>query len=268
MMRVVILEDEQAFLNELVFSEPWETWNCMVVGSAQDGLGALGLIQEKKPDLVLTDIRLPGKSGLQIIEEISQLSLEIQPEWIIISGYDEFEYARTALRLGVRNYLLKPLDDDELAATIQKIRSDWETRREREHLEAALRENHQSTLMLFQEYHLNQDQESHLRYVSQAVTHIHDCYQRDLTVEDAAQKLRISSGYLSRIFKQETGYSFTEYLMYYRIKRAVELLKDPDLRIYEVADLVGYADQRYFSQIFKRLVGMTPREFKITRSSP
>jgi len=175
----------------------------MVVGSVQDGLGALRLIEEKKPDLVLTDIRLPGKSGLQIIEEISQRTLDPQPEWIIISGYDEFEYARTALRLGVRNYLLKPLDDDELAATVLRIRSDWETRREREHLETALRENHQSTLMLFQEYHLNQGQESHLHYVSQAVAHIHDCYQRDLTVEDTAQKLKISSGYLSRILNRK-----------------------------------------------------------------
>lgn len=262
MIRVFIVEDELAFLNELLFSEPWEEWDCVVIGSAQDGDRAIALIGEKKPDLVLTDIRLPGKSGLRVIEEVSAKGIDPLPKWVIISGYDEFEYARTALKLGVRNYLLKPLDDEELASTVQRIKTEIEDRKSKARLEATLKEDHQSTLMLFQEYHLNRQQDPQGRYVSQAVAHIHDCFQRDLTVEEAAQKLRISGGYLSRIFKHETGYSFTEYLMYYRVKRAVELLKDPDLRIYEVADQVGYTDQRYFSQIFKRLVGMTPREFK------
>jgi len=74
--------------------------------------------------------------------------------------------------------------------------------------------------------------------------------------------LGISAGHLSRIFRQETGYTFVDYLMYVRVKRAAELLRDPSVKIYEVADLVGYSDVRYFGQVFRKVTGLTPREFR------
>ena len=262
MLKVILIEDEDAFLQELTFATPWEDWGCIVIGSAQDGESGLTLIREQKPDIVLTDIRMPLRDGLQLVEEVRSELGEDAPEFIIISGYGDFEYARRALTLGVRNYLLKPLDDEELAASVMRITADLERRRGKERLERVLDEGRRSTLMLFREYELGRHEDSSSRYVSEAVQRIHECYQRELSVEEEAGRLSISAGYLSRVFKKETGYTFTDYLMYYRVKRAAELLRGGTLRIAEVADMVGYGDQRYFSQIFKRIVGLTPTQFK------
>ena len=116
--------------------------------------------------------------------------------------------------------------------------------------------------MLFKEYNLGEQKGANARYVSQAIELITARYIGGITIEEAAEKLNISASYLSRLFKQETGYTFVDYLTYYRIKRAVELLKDPSVKVYEVADLVGYSDARYFSQIFRKLTGVTPKEFR------
>jgi len=83
-----------------------------------------------------------------------------------------------------------------------------------------------------------------------------------VSIEEVAGELGLSSGHLSRIFKRGTGSTFVDYLMRVRIKRAMELLRDPSVKVYEVADLVGYMDARYFAQVFKKIVGLTPREFK------
>ncbi len=262
MMKVAVIEDERAFLQELVFTVDWEAWDCLVVGSAQDGASGLALIAEKKPDIVVTDIRMPGMDGLRLVEAAREALGGEGPEFIIISGYDDFEYARTALRLGVRNYLLKPLDDEELEASIRRLKAEIEDRRSRTRLERTMDEGQAGTLMLFREYELGRRQDPQSKYVAAAISHIQESYQRDLSVDAAAERLGISSGYLSRIFKKETGYTFGDYLMYYRVKRAVELLTAGEHRIYEVADLVGYSDQRYFSQVFKRIVGLTPSQFK------
>ncbi len=262
MLKVVLVEDEDAFLQELAFATPWEDWGCIVVGRAQDGESGLRLIREQRPDIVLTDIRMPLMDGLQLAEAARTEFGEAAPEFIIISGYGDFEYARSALKLGVRNYLLKPLDDEELAASVARIAADRETRRGRDRLDRILDEGRRSALMLFREYEMDRREDSQYRYVRAAVQRIHEAYQRELSVEEEATRLSISAGYLSRVFKKETGYTFTDYLMYYRVKRAAELLRSGTLRIAEVADLVGYGDQRYFSQIFKRIVGLTPTQFK------
>jgi len=262
MLKVVVIEDEPAFLQELVFATDWEAWDCLIVGTARDGLSALDLIREKKPDIVVTDIRMPGMDGLELAAATRETLGEEAPEFVVISGYGDFDYARRALKLGVRNYLLKPLDDEELAETIARLRSELANRRRKDRIERTLDEGRRSALMLFREYEIGSREDAQARYAAQAVAHIQACFQRALSVEDAAEKLGISSGYLSRIFKKETGYTFTDYLSYYRVKRAVDLLREGELRIYEVADLVGYGDQRYFSQIFKRIVGLTPTEFK------
>ena len=262
MLKVALIEDEPNFLKELELTVPWEDWGCLVAGKAEDGEAGLRLILETRPDIVLTDIRMPGMDGLDLIARAREELGEAAPEFVVISGYHDFEYARTALKLGVRNYLLKPVDDEELESTVLRIKGELSGRRGLEFLERTLDEGGRSALMLFREYALEAKEDAQARYVSRAVSAIHDGYQRELSAEEAADRLGISAGYLSRVFKRETGYTFTDYLMYYRVKRAVELLRAGELKIYEVADMVGYGDQRYFSQVFRRIVGLTPTQFK------
>ena len=166
------------------------------------------------------------------------------------------------MRSGVMEYLVKPIDDEELAQAILRARKRVDSQKDSDTLKKKLSEENESMFMLFKEYKLGEQKSANARYVSQAIEFITSRYIGGITIEEAAEQMNISSSYLSRMFKQETGYTFVDYLTYYRIKKAVELLKDPAIKIYEVADMVGYSDARYFSQIFRKLTGVPPKEFR------
>lgn len=116
MYKVVLVEDEPLILEGLRLTGPWPAFDCQVVGEATDALEAEAVIRRLRPDIVITDIHMPGISGLQLIE---RLRGSVPCEWIILSGYDQFEYARKAVNLGVKGYLLKPVDDEELKEVLR-----------------------------------------------------------------------------------------------------------------------------------------------------
>lgn len=269
MIRVLVVEDEPIVRRDLVLTTPWEELGCVCLGGAEDGKQALEMIKEQRPDIVITDIRMPGINGLDLIEIVAEMCAVAENgylcEFIILSGYSDFEYARQAMRSGVQEYLVKPIDDEELSQAVTRARQRIEEHKHEDSLKKKLSGSGESMLMLFREYKLGEQKNANTRYVEKAIEMITSSYIGGITIEDAADKMSISSSYLSRIFKQETGYTFVDYLTYYRIKRATEILRSTNTKIYEVADLVGYTDARYFSQIFRKLTGVTPKEFRDSR---
>ena len=266
MTKVLVVEDESIVRRDIVLTTPWEELGCVCIGGAEDAKQALEIIKEQKPDIIITDIRMPGMTGLELIEIIAELYAMSEEsrtcECIVLSGYSDFEYARQAMRNGVMEYLVKPVDDEELSQAILRARKRIESQKTADTLTKKLSEENESMIMLFKEYNLGEQKGANARYVSQAIELITARYVGGITIEEAAEQLNISSSYLSRLFKQETGYTFVDYLTYYRIKIAVDLLKNPAVKVYEVADLVGYSDARYFSQIFRKITGVTPKEFR------
>jgi two-component system response regulator YesN len=255
MIKSIVIEDEPAVRRELALLTPWDELGIVFSGEASNGTEGLELAVRVQPDIVITDIRMPGMDGLAFLAEWDarcRASGRSMGECIILSGYSEFEYARTAMRLGVSEYLLKPVADEDLRAALIRARDRIMDNSERAKTER----------MFFKEYDASQDRGPYADHVEGAVRIIHDRYISGVTIEEAAAALGISSGHLSRIFRQETGYTFLDYLMYVRVKRAAELLRDPTVKVYEVADLVGYADARYFGQVFRKITGLTPREFR------
>lgn len=267
MIKVFIVEDEPLVRRDLVYLTPWEELGCVCTGEAGDGREAIDLCRELKPALVITDIRMPRMDGLDMISILSEQQAlypdEFSFEFIILSGYSDFEYARKAMSQGVMEYLVKPIDDDELKAAVLRVRERIVMKHNMSSLQKKMDDNSAgSLLVMFREYDMGQKESANAKHVQEAISFIQSQYIGGITVEEAAEKLAISSGHLSRIFKQETSYTFVDYLTYFRVKKAAEMLKDPTIRIYEVADMVGYTDARYFSQIFRRITGMTPREFR------
>ena len=110
MFQVYIVDDAVLTRKALVMTMPWDQWECVVVGSADDGDRAFYEIREMRPDLVITDIRMVRVSGLEMIRRCREEGIETQ--FIIISGYNEFEYAKAALKMEVVDYILKPIDDE------------------------------------------------------------------------------------------------------------------------------------------------------------
>jgi two-component system, response regulator YesN len=261
MRSLIVAEDEELFRHELATATPWEEYGFVLAGEAADGEEAWRLVLERKPDVLLADIRMPGLDGLSLLERItSRLREEEAPMTVFLTGHSEFEYARKALRLGAFDYLLKPLDDAELKDVLRRVAAALDERDKSSILADAASSN--PALAFFSAYAPGRDRDPSAAYVEKAVGEIAARYVTSLNAEEVAHRLGISDGYLARLFKAKTGLTFAEYLTRYRMMRAIELLKDQTVRIGEVADLVGYRDQRHFSVLFRRLVGLTPTQFR------
>ena len=258
MIKIIVVEDEMLVKKGLILTTDWQKYDCEVVGEASNGLEGMDKIAKVKPDIVITDVRMPGLDGIGMIEQVKASGLK--PEFIIISGYSEFEYARQAVKLGVRDFLIKPIDDEDLENALQSTCDAVRDKQRINKIQNKMDDITDSRVMLFKEYMIDERKEDD--YVARAVKHISLNYQRDITVKSVADSLFISESYLSRLFKITVGQTFGDYLTYYRIKKACDFLKEPNGKIYEVANLIGYKDQRYFSVIFKKLVGVTPKEFR------
>lgn len=257
MITVLVVEDEPLVRQEIVQLTDWQSLGCTCIGGASCGKEGIELYNRYRPDIIITDIRMPEIDGLEMIEIISEIAAattgEVKTGFIILSGYSDFEYARRAMRSGVQEYIVKPVDDEELKAAILRIKR--RILKQPESRSPVLPE-------ILPPYESSDKNSPAARITGKAIELIQSHYIGGITIESAAEKLSLSAGYLSRIFKQETSYTFVDYLTRYRIQQAALLLQDDSVKIYEVADLVGYTDPRYFGQIFKRLTGYTPKEYR------
>ena len=120
MIRVIVADDEYKVCQLICQLIHWDALGMQLVGTASNGIEALQMIEAEKPDLVLTDIRMPGYDGMELLKRARLLNPNM--EFIIISGYSHFEYAQTAIRYGVSDYILKPVNEEALNATLQKVR--------------------------------------------------------------------------------------------------------------------------------------------------
>jgi two-component system, response regulator YesN len=258
---ILIAEDEELFRRELASTAPWEEAGFVLAGEAADGEEALELVRSRKPDALMADVRMPKLDGLELLRRMeAELPEDERPMTVIVSGHSEFEYARTALRLGAFDYLLKPLDDAELSDVLSRLAAAIDERARSRSLASAAASD--PALAFFSTYVPEGHRDASGAYVDKAASAIADLYVTDLSTEGVAAQLGITGGHLARIFKAKTGLTFAEYLTRYRMKRAAELLQDPSISVGDVADLVGYRDQRHFSALFHRLVGVTPTEFR------
>jgi two-component system response regulator YesN len=124
---VVVVDDDDIIRGSLERNIPWDELGCRVVGAAEDGIAGLELIEEFEPDIVITDILMPCMDGLSMLKEVKIRGYH--PRIIILSGYDEFEYARTAISLSVDAYIDKPLDRDRFVETLNRSREKLESER-------------------------------------------------------------------------------------------------------------------------------------------
>lgn len=246
MYKVVLVEDEDLIRRGLKFQMDWTAVGCVVVGEASSGEEGIEVIAREKPDIVITDIRMQGMSGLDMLEKSSETN---DFHAIILSGYADFNHAQSAIHLGVMDYLLKPIDFDELKNCIlritKKVHEDESERRK-----AQL--NQIKSLPLPDPSGINNE------YAKKMLEYITNHYAEKISITDLSEAYQVSSTHLNSKFKAETGYTFHDYLNYYRICKAVELQKDGKLKMYEIAEQVGISDYKYFNKVYKKYVGYPP----------
>ncbi len=393
MYKVLIADDEEIIRTELEKAFCWEDFDMEVVGTARNGLEALEMVKRFHPNVCLLDVKMPFLNGLELIEKINQVDSSIVK--IIISGYDEFEFAQKAIRLGVYNYVLKPIDEQEFRNMMREIRDRLHTNTEldqqqklrnsllernrdllqtetlykwirsesspesaeeslqdfgirfsgkydlfyirmhfhitdlgdEEYMEESIREcsgifrgfcaqsaeyyaiktsldslfviascagDREAGLLLpnreltgsgkwkadvyhrvtddlitqaplvfaaLQEEALNDEQCSPM--VNSIKRYVQENYQDpQLRLSRFADDSGVSLSTLSRLFKKETGVTFMEYLIDYRIRCSIDLLENTGLRIVEIAERVGYSSQHYYCDAFKNVMGISPSKYR------
>lgn len=248
MLRVVVVEDEELVRKGIVLAVDWVSVDCAVVGEAANGEEGLELIRRLKPDIIVTDVKMPKLDGIEMIRRLREE--ENSAYVIILTAYGDFEYAQAAVKLGAVDYLLKPFHDGELEQVVERIKT-----REKENLH---RYDKKDGMLNIQD---NGKEKS--KYVMEALKFIAGHYNEpDIGVGDIADYLKISESHLSHIFKRETSYTVASYITSYRMHMAMQLLSDCRNKVYEVAEKVGYRDIPYFSSTFKKAVGVSPSEYQ------
>ncbi|HIS86017.1 MAG TPA: helix-turn-helix domain-containing protein [Candidatus Faecivicinus avistercoris] len=245
MVKVYLVDDSVLFLNELTLTVPWERMDCKVVGSALDAETAEREIREMRPDLIITDISMPGRDGLEMVESLADIP---GPEFIVVSAYPKFEYAFRAIKLKTADYFVKPFDDEEFYRAVERV-AQRISARQRAAADA-------SRLPGIYSGH------THNNYIEAALQYVDDHYAEDLSAASVAKALFISESYLSKCFRRELNTSFKEYLNYIRIRKAMLLFRTTDLKIYEVAEQTGFGTPKYFATIFRKLAGITPTQYR------
>lgn len=253
MYKILIVEDEDIIRKGLIFMVDWLKVNCVVAGEAADGLEGLAKIEEIRPDIVITDVKMPFKDGLQMLEDsIARYAYEA----IIISGYSEFEYAKRAITLNVTEYLLKPIDFAHLYQTIEKLTAKIESNKKvREYMNSL---NHLPANPIMDPQMMLSAKS---KYVGKMLEHIRIFYSQKISINELSGKYGRSSTYLNAKFKKETNYTFNDFLNRYRVLQAVEMLKQDKMKVYEIAEAVGFQDYKYFIQVFKKYIGCPPSKF-------
>lgn len=206
-----------------------------VMWEASNGYEALEIANIVVPDLVITDIRMPEMNGIDFISFFKKKHPLIPV--IVISGHDDFMYVREALKLGVKDYLLKPISRSELANILSK-------------------------LQVMEEDIANLTVDGESLNINKIKNLISSNLDKEITLNYISMNLNLHPNYISQLFKQETTINLSEYITKQRIDKSKKLLIQTELKIYDISSMVGYVNSKHFSVVFKKLVGMTPFQYR------
>ena len=247
MYRVVLIDDERLILEGLTKVVRWQDWDCEVVGSAGDPRSGAELIRSLQPQILFTDIRMPGQDGLTMLAGLRSEFPDLQVT--VLTGYRDFSYAQEAIRLGVTRFLLKPSKMEEIheALTAMTERLAREARNDASPDDGET-ESESSRAGSF--------------LVNQAMNYMKQHFTEKLTLQEVADACYVSPWHLSKLLNRYTEKSFYDILNGLRIEEAKKLLADPSLKVGEIGERAGYVDMAHFSRVFKKLTDMSANEYR------
>ena len=239
-MRIVIVEDEKRAARGLRSLLERISGDNTIVGEAPDGISAFELIKKEQPDLVFTDIRMQFMDGLALIKAVREYGLDTR--FVIISAYEEFDYARAALKLNVTDYLVKPVTEDEVRQVMEHLK---------------IQEKEQS-----QEKRLRDAYPLAHPVILKALDAIEKDYSSRISQKELAEKLGVTAEYFSYLFAKDVQETFSRFLRRYRISKACEQLDAGEESAETIAYRVGFSDMKYFYKCFKDETGQNLSEYR------
>ncbi len=237
--KLLIADDEDTIRNGIAKYVQLHTDRFDKIYLAANGEEAIEIIFRDKPDIMILDMQMPMRDGIEVMREAD--SGGVLPYTLVLSGYDEFHYCQQALRLGAKDYLLKPVRSSDILNMLLQAADE-----------------------LFGAETLSLDVESNEKnqLVEKARAYIAEHYYEKISLASVADKIGVTAGYLSTLFQKELNIGFIDYLNEVRIERACTYLNQNYLKTYEIAYKVGFNDEKYFSKVFKKIKGTSPSEYR------
>lgn len=247
MLSMILVDDEEIIREGLRDCVDWASMGITISGEASNGKEALVKIKESRPDILLTDVVMPGMNGIELIQAVREEELPVAI--IVLSAFENFHYIQSALRHDAADYLVKPFNEAELSLVMNKVVQQVKRNK------------------VISEYvpghALLSEAGSRDHRISQDIAKlIEKRYAEKLTVQDIASEISLSINHMMNLFKKETGETVGDYLTKVRMRHAKRLLLDPMIKIYEIAGEIGYSDPNYFAKAFKKHTGLSPKEFR------
>ena len=237
--RVIVVDDEKLIANNIARKIEQESSAFEVVAVAGTGAEAYSLAQRLLPDVVFSDIKMPEMDGLELLAKLHKYNPSVLT--VIVSGYNNFEYARAAIQNAAADYLLKPVNPEELRHLLERL---------------------EAILLARKQQIAPRRQLTPLEIVDSVMIYLRENYDKQIDFAAIAESQAISAPYLSKLFHDHAGTSPSKYLIDFRIQQAKKLLVDSQLSIKEIAARVGYSDPFHFSKSFKNTVGVSPAQFR------
>lgn len=234
MYRTLIIDDEQSVHQAIRSLVDWKALNLEPPRSAGNGAEALQMMEALRPDIAFVDMNMPLMGGVDFLSRATERCPDAR--FIVVSGYDSFEYARAALRHNVVDYLLKPIDVDELHAALKKALAQLPERPAEARTPGEIADGIR-------------------RYIDEN-------YRENINLDALAERFYFSREYIERIFRAQHGCAVYEYIQQVRMGHAAELLKNPRLSLQAIAEYLGFASANYFSKAFRRFYHASPSEYR------
>ncbi len=244
---VLIVDDEEQSVKTLKNNVAWEKHGVEKIYEAYNAKEAKIILKDEKIDIILCDIEMPGENGLELIQWVrDEVDLNDESiECIILTCHPEYEFMRKAIQIGCRDYLIKPLDEEEFEEILKKTISKAEKRKDEKDII---------------EYEIFEEKNEIIH--EKVIPYIKNHYKETITIEQIAKDAALNPQYLMRLFKKEMGESILECVTKYRLSYARELLEKTNWNNEIISEKVGYASSNYFIKLFKKQFGLTPREFR------
>jgi two-component system, response regulator YesN len=239
---VVVVEDEKLIAKNIAKNIELVNNHFRVISIESNGEDALSLIKQQTPNVIFTDIQMPVMDGIELVKQISEYNNYIK--CVVLSGHDDFAYAKSAIEYGVFAYLLKPVNLDELSSILKRLE-----------------------LTFLSSHDMFSSVQKSPAYSSEEIAvlikkYIEQNYQQPIDLNIIADHFSFSPSYLTKIFVKYTKITPSKYILNYRINIAKQLLGDFSLTINMAANMVGYTDPFHFSKSFKQVVGISPASYR------
>lgn len=235
---LLIADDEREIRHGLVTYFPWKATGFEVVAEAEDGDAALLLLTTRHIDVALLDIRMPGKTGLEVARALQEKKSATTV--VMLSAYRDFEYARQAMSYGVQHYVLKSTRYQEMIGVFERLKRSLDERLQPEQAEVR----------------------PYYDALQQGITEYLGNHPDSATLEGAAAAVGKSASFVSKTYRDTENRQFGEALLSLRMQRAAKLLRDYRLKTYQVSESVGYATPKSFTRAFRQYFGKSPQEYR------